>query len=180
VLNKSEDEIKTEQFIGNPFDALPKYVFLLTAVVTGFLWYRFIMSLQIFKGSSYMIFLLKRSIVALLPFTALTIMTIYAFSEIMYQLQLETINSTSELFAEELGDDIFVTTSTDSLQKMLFTTFGAWGDETENFSPYAWLLFFGVLVLNNVILFNFVVAQASDEYATFVEKKEQSFFYLKA
>jgi hypothetical protein len=62
----------------------------------------------------------------------------------------------------------------------VFTVFGNWGDETEYFSPYAWVVFFVVLILNNVILFNFVIAQASDEYTKVVEKKEQSFFYLKA
>ena len=70
------------------------------------------------------------------------------------------------------GDDAFVCSTIDSITKMFFTTFGNWGDETEFFSVYAWGLFLLVLILNNVILFNFVVAQASDEYTKLVEKKE--------
>lgn len=56
--------------------------------------------------------------------------------------------------------------------KIVFITFGDFGDEKDEFSPWAWALFFAMLIMNLIILFNFVVAVTSSAYEQYYPKRE--------
>jgi hypothetical protein len=52
-------------------------------------------------------------------------------------------------------------------------------DGTRDFKILAWLLWFVILIVGNVVFMNFIIAVVSESYENCMEKKEQIIFDIK-
>lgn len=145
---------------------------IVVAIVTLFMWLKFLYFFRIFDKTSYLIRAVVEVVKTMRHFFLVLLFTIIAFGNAFLVLAL----------GNETDEGKFITGYVDSLlfsYRMVLGDFdtGAFGDTAV---PLVWIMFLIFTVFNIIVMLNLLIAVISDAYAAVAEQSEQAMYQERA